>query len=142
MTDGDPPRRILAVDFGDRRTGLAATDPTGTIVSPLETRTRLTDRACAGEVAAIAAERKTEVIVVGLPLAARGEIGARARRTLEFVTVLRAVAPCPVDTIDESYSTDEAHSRLKQGGLKAARRRKLADGVAALVILERFRGHG
>lgn len=131
------PARLLAVDFGDRRTGLAATDPTGTIVSPLPALSGLDDRSCAAAIAATARERETELIVVGLPLAARGEIGHRAKRTLAFVDVLRGVAPCPIDTVDESYSTDEAHRRMQ--GMKAAQRRRHADSVAAVVILERYR---
>jgi RNase H-fold protein (predicted Holliday junction resolvase) len=52
---------------------------------------------------------------------------------------LQAALPVPVVAVDESHSTDEAHERLKQGGLKAKRRKDLADSVAALVILERYR---
>ena len=136
------PRRILAVDFGDRRTGLAATDPTGTIVSPLEVLNGLDDRACAQAIAEIATERNTQVIVVGLPLAASGEVGHRGRRTLTFVRQLKKLASCPVDTVDETHTTDVAHQRLKQAGLKAARRKRLADSVAAMVILERYRSGG
>ena len=125
------------MDFGDRRTGLAATDPTGTIITPLETLTGLDDRSCAAAIAETARERETQVIVVGLPLAARGEVGPRAQRTLTFVDVLRKASPCPVDTVDETYTTDEAHRRMQ--GMKAARRRRYADSVAAVVILERYR---
>ena len=135
-------RRILAVDFGDRRTGLAATDGTGTIVVPLTTLHGLADAACAKAIAATALDRGSEVIVVGLPLDGHGEIGARAKRTLGFVEVLRAVAPCPVETFDETHTTDEAHAMLKEAGLKAARRRQLADSVAAMVICQRFKAFG
>lgn len=141
MSDsGRRPTRILAVDFGDRRTGLAATDPTGTIVSPLERIEGRTDQECASEIAEIARERETELIVVGVPLAARGEVGVRAKRTLQFVEALGKVAPCPIETVDESFSTDEAHRRMQ--GMKAAQRKKHADSVAAVVILERYRSFG
>lgn len=131
-------KRVLAVDFGDRRTGLAATDGSGTLVVPLPTLHGFTDRACADAIVALAAERDSEVIVVGLPLDTRGKVGPRARRTLDFVEIVRACTTCPVETADETYSTDEAHARLKAMGLKAARRRNLADSVAAMVICERF----
>ena len=131
-------KRVLAVDFGDRRTGLAATDGSGTLVVPLPALHGSTDRDCAAAIAAVARERDSEVIVVGLPLDARGKVGERARRTLEFVESLRQVAPCTVDTVDETHSTDEAHERLKAMGMKAARRRAVADSVAAMVICERF----
>lgn len=132
-------KRILAVDFGDARTGLAATDYTGTIVVPLPPVVVRARAECARAVAELARERQSEAIVVGLPLDAEGGVGARARATLEFVAALRQLAPCPVHTVDETHSTDEAHARLKAAGLKAARRKQLADSVAAMVILERFR---
>ena len=132
-------RRILAVDFGDRRTGLAASDYTGTIIVPLEPIVGLTERDCAQEIASIAADRDSEVIVIGMPLDRRGLIGPRAERTQRFVALVRAAAKDrEVATVDETSTTDEAHQRLKEGGLKAARRKKLADSVAAIVILERY----
>lgn len=131
--------RILAIDFGDRRTGLAATDGSGTIVLPLTALHGLDDQACAAAIRAVAIDRQSDVVVVGLPLNNRGKVGPRAQRTLQFVEILRKAVACEVATIDETYSTDEAHERLKQGGLTAARRRALADSVAAMVICERYR---
>lgn len=133
------PRRLLAVDYGDARTGLAATDWTGTIAVPLP---RIDSRDLAQVVAAIAElarERATEVVVVGMPLQSDGSSGPRAQRTSAFCERLRRAVPCPVEVVDESHSTDEAHELLKAGGLKAAQRKRLADSVAALVVLERFR---
>lgn len=132
--------KVLAVDFGDRRTGLAATDATGKIAVPLPTLTGLTQERCAAAIATLARERATEIVVVGLPLDADGSRGPRALKTLAFVGRLRKVAPCPVTTIDESHTTDEAHERLAE--LPAARRRRLADQVAAIVILERYLAGG
>ena len=131
--------RILAVDFGDRRTGLAATDSIGKIAFPLPALIGLSDQDCAAEIAKLATERESDVIVVGMPLDQLGRPGMRARRTMKWVQVLEKVAPCPVATTDEAMSTDEAHRRLKDYGIKAARRKKLADGIAAMVILERYR---
>lgn len=133
------PRRILAVDFGDARTGLAATDWTGAIAVPLPRIDARDEAAVVRAIAALVAERDTQLIVVGVPLAVDGGPGARAERTAKFVAALQRAVPCPVETIDESHTTDEAHERLKQGGLKASRRKQLADSVAALVILERYR---
>lgn len=133
------PQRILAVDFGDARTGLAATDWTGTIAVPLGRIDARDDDAVVAAIAAVVRERDTQVVVLGMPLAIGSEPGARAQRTAAFRARLAAAVPCPVDVVDESHSTDEAHERLKQGGLKAKRRKDLADSVAALVILERYR---
>lgn len=132
-------RRILAVDFGDRRTGLAATDFSGKISFPLPALVGLVDQACADEIAKLASERESEVIVIGMPLDLQGRPGQRARRTQDFIDLVKKVAPCPVAITDEALSTDEAHRRLKDLGVKAARRKKLADSIAAMVILERYR---
>jgi len=136
----NPPRRILAVDFGEKRTGLAATDWSGTIAVPLPRIEAGDDDAVIAAIVEVVRERETELVVLGMPLAIDGSLGQRARRTALFRDRLRQVLPCPLTTEDESHSTDEAHERLKAGGLKAARRRELADSTAALVILERYRG--
>ena len=132
-------RRILAVDFGDARTGLAATDWTGSITVPLPRLDERDETKLVAAIAAIVRERETEVVVVGMPLSADGSAGQRAQKTNGFRERLQKALPCPVHAIDESSSTDEAHERLKAGGMKASRRKELADSVAALVILERYR---
>jgi putative Holliday junction resolvase len=134
-----PPQRILAVDFGDARTGLAATDWTGTIVVPLPRIDARDDATVVAAIAAVVRERDTQLVVLGMPLAAEGLSSARAQRTAAFRERLAGALPCPVDAVDESHSTDEAHERLKAGGMKASRRKELADSVAAIVILERYR---
>ncbi len=136
------PRRILAVDFGDRRTGLAGTDWTGSIVVPLEKLEGLDDEACCQAIAALAKERDSEVIVFGLPFGAQGQATKRTERTREVAIRLAKMADCPVDTVDEALSTDEAHDRLKSMGVKAAQRKKIADSVSAMVILERYQAMG
>ena len=134
-----PIQRILAVDFGDARTGLAATDWTGTISVPLGRIEARDDQTVIQAIVEQVRERQTQVVVLGMPLAHDGSAGPRALRTAAFRTKLQAALPCPVVAVDESNSTDEAHARLKEGGLKAKKRKDLADSVAALVILERYR---
>jgi putative Holliday junction resolvase len=129
---------MLAVDFGERRTGLAATDWTGTIVVPLP-RIEGDEAAVIAAIVEVVRERETELVVLGMPLAIDGGHGQRAQRTAQFRDRLQQALPCPLATVDESNSTDEAHERLKAGGLKAKRRKELADSTAALVILERYR---
>lgn len=134
-----PIQRILAVDFGDARTGLAATDWTGTISVPLGRIDARDDKLVVAAILDLVRERQTQVVVLGMPLAHDGSAGPRAQRTAAFRDRLQAALPCPVAAVDESNSTDEAHARLKEGGLKAKKRKDLADSVAALVILERYR---
>lgn len=133
-----PPKRILAVDFGDRRTGLAGTDFTGTISTPLPKLEGLNDEQCAAAIHELVRERDTELVVVGLPLTNKDEEGPRAARTREFVKRLEGLLPCPVTTMDERNTTDEAHALLKESGMKAAKRRQFTDSIAALVILRRY----
>ncbi|MGC6486539.1 MAG: Holliday junction resolvase RuvX [Planctomycetota bacterium] len=134
-----PRSRILAVDFGDARTGLAGTDWTGAIAVPLPRIDSRDQDEVVRQVVALCAERDAQAIVVGMPLTVDGGVGERAQRTADFVRRLQAATSLPVATIDESHTTDEAHERLKSGGMKAKRRRDFADSVAALVILERYR---
>lgn len=132
-------RRLLAVDFGDARTGLAATDWTGSIAVPLPRIDSRNDGEVIAAVAALVRERDTQVVVLGMPLTRDGTPGQRAQRTAAFHERLRLALAVPVVTVDESHTTDEAHERLREGGLKAKRRKDLADSVAALIILERYR---
>lgn len=134
-----PIRRILAVDFGDARTGLAATDWTGSIVVPLPRIDARDDAAVVAAIVELVRERDSQVVVLGMPLSIDGSAGQRAVRTASFRTRLQQALGIPVHAVDESHTTDEAHERLKEGGLKAKRRKDLADSVAAMIILERFR---
>lgn len=132
--------RALAVDYGERRTGLAATDWTASICLPLPRFDEADPRALTTRIAELVRERDTQVVVLGMPLLHDGSEGQRAKATQLFRTLLElAIAPVPVVTVDESHSTDEAHERLKDLGLKASRRKEVADSIAALVILERWR---
>lgn len=134
-----PKSRILAVDYGDARTGLAATDWTGIIAVPLARIDSRDRRDVVRKVLEMASERDTQGIVVGLPLTLDGSAGERAQHTQQFVDLLKKATALPVATIDESHTTDEAHERLKQGGMKAKKRKDHADSISALVILERYR---
>ncbi|MFN8186747.1 MAG: Holliday junction resolvase RuvX [Gaiellales bacterium] len=97
--------KVLALDYGSARTGVAVSDSTGTIVRPLEVVKRASSRAGLRRIAELVAAEHAERIVVGLPLTPRGEHGVQARETEEFVSVLRAVTEVPVDTYDERFTT-------------------------------------
>jgi putative Holliday junction resolvase len=97
--------KVLALDFGAARTGVAVSDPTGTLARPL----RVVERAAAGagldELVALIREEAPERVVVGLPLTLRGERGEQARATDAFVDALRARVEVPVETYDERFTT-------------------------------------
>jgi putative pre-16S rRNA nuclease len=97
--------KILALDFGAARTGVAVSDPTGTVARPLTTvQSALTDAGFARLLDVISAEAPG-VIVVGMPLTLRGEHGEQAQATAAFVERLRATCDVPVETYDERFTS-------------------------------------
>jgi putative Holliday junction resolvase len=97
--------KVLALDFGSARTGVAVSDPTGTVARPMTTVERATtDAGFAALVDVISAE-EPELVVVGMPLTLRGEHGEQARATEAFVERLRAAIAAPVDTFDERFTS-------------------------------------
>jgi putative transcription antitermination factor YqgF len=100
--------RVLALDYGSARTGVAVSDPTGTVARPLGVVERAgTDNGLA-ELARIARAEEAERVVVGLPLTMRGTRGEQAVETEGFVDALRAVLEVPVELFDERFTTDLA----------------------------------
>jgi putative Holliday junction resolvase len=97
--------KVLALDYGAARTGLAVSDPTGTIARPLGVVERAASEAGLAELLEIAAREEVDQIVVGLPLTLRGEHGSQATETERFVEALRAATDLPVDTFDERFTT-------------------------------------
>jgi putative Holliday junction resolvase len=97
--------KVLALDFGSARTGVAVSDPTGTVARPVTTVERAaTDSGFAKLLEVIAAEAP-ELVVVGMPLTLRGEHGEQARETDAFVEQLRAAVETPVETYDERFTS-------------------------------------
>jgi len=97
--------KVLALDYGSARTGVAVSDPTGMLARPLEVISRADTAAGLARVRALVAEHEAELVVVGLPLTLRGEHGAQARETERFVAALRGVLGVPVETFDERFTT-------------------------------------
>ena len=97
--------KVLALDYGAARTGVAVSDPTGTIVRPLGVVVRAASEDGLAELAGIVREEKPELVVVGMPLTLRGEHGQQAQETEAFVDALRAVVDAPVETYDERFTT-------------------------------------
>ncbi|HEX2505954.1 MAG TPA: Holliday junction resolvase RuvX [Gaiellaceae bacterium] len=106
--------KVLALDYGAARTGLAVSDPTGTIARPLGVVERAATQAGLAEVADLAEREDVEQIVVGLPVTLRGERGSQAAETERFVEALRGATAIPVETFDERFTTRLA--RANGGG--------------------------
>jgi putative Holliday junction resolvase len=96
---------VLALDYGEARTGVAVSDPTGTLARPLCVVERAASDRGLARVAELVREQEAERVVVGLPLTLRGEHGAQAQETARFVEALRARIPIPVESFDERFTT-------------------------------------
>jgi putative Holliday junction resolvase len=97
--------KVLALDYGAARTGVAVSDPTGTLARPLCVVERASSEAGLARLAELVREEGPERVVVGLPLTLRGEHGAQAQETARFLDSLRAVLTVPVETFDERFTT-------------------------------------
>ena len=105
--------RVLALDYGAARTGVAISDPTGTIARPLGVVEHAATPAGLASIGALVAREEAERVVVGLPLTLRGERGSQAEETEVFVRALREAISVPVETYDERFTTSLAS---KDGG--------------------------
>ena len=130
--------RLLGLDVGERRIGLAISDPLGTIASPLRVLDRKETTDPIGEIIAEAQALEVETIVVGMPLTLRGEIGPAAELMQEFVEKLRARSPIPVEIIDERLTTKVAERDMIRAGMSREGRRETIDKVAAALILQSY----
>ncbi len=128
--------RILAVDWGERRIGLAVCDPTGTIASGLETLIVRAAAEAPARVAAVAAELEADSIVVGLPLLLSGEHGASAEAATRFADALREASGRPVHLYDERLTSALSQRRMLERGERASRRKARVDQGAAVALLE------
>lgn len=99
---------MLALDFGRARTGVAVSDPTGTVARPLRVIERAGSAAGLAELTRLIGEEEAERVVVGMPLTLKGERGEQARETEAFVAALAEVTDVPVETYDERFTTDLA----------------------------------
>ena len=97
--------KVLALDYGAARTGVAVSDPTGTLARPLRTVERAASEDGLREVAELVRAEHAERVVVGLPLTLRGERGEQARETERFAEALDAILDVPVERFDERFTT-------------------------------------
>jgi len=97
--------KVLALDYGSARTGVAVSDPTGTVARPVTTVERVGTDAGFAKLLAVIAGETPELVVVGMPLTLRGTEGEQARETTAFVARLRAAVDSPVETYDERFTS-------------------------------------
>jgi len=130
--------RILGIDYGHKRFGLALSDEGETLASPLPVYQRRDTKEDHAFLAALIHEKKVGRIVVGLPRNMDGSLGEMANEVLTFVDTLRQRLGHPVDTFDERLSSAEAERVLIQADLSRKRRKTLKDSLAAVLILQGY----
>lgn len=131
-----PRGRLLAVDYGSRRIGLAISDPDGLLATPLETFERRDDRSAARRIARTAEREGVRGLVVGEPRRLDGTRGDAAHRAERFARRLEETTGLPVERVDESLTSVEAERRLRAAGLDPAADPGRIDAVAAQIVLE------
>jgi putative Holliday junction resolvase len=115
--------KVLALDYGSARTGVAVSDPTGTVARPLDVVERAATDDGIARLVELARREEVDRIVVGLPVTLRGERGAQAQETERFVELLRAATEVSVETFDERFTTklaDASDTRAEQDAVAAA----------------------
>ena len=128
--------RILGVDYGDVRTGLAVSDPTGFLASGIGYVSPGGIEKTADKVAEVAAEQRAVAIVVGLPRNMDGSEGFRAERCREFAALLREKTGLPVAMIDERMTTMSASRYLNETNTRGQKRKGVIDTLSAQIILQ------
>jgi len=130
--------RVLAIDFGEARIGLAISDPAGKQAVPLTTLHRTSDQDAIGQIGDIVAQEDVERLVIGDPRNMDGTVGDSAIRVRSFRRKILAQIPLPCDLVDESLTSVEALERLRDAGLDPRRHPEKVDAVAAQILLEQF----
>lgn len=130
--------RVLGLDPGARRIGVAVSDPMGWSAQGLPTIQRQSDKQAIEEIRRIVEDLGVERIVVGLPRNMDGTIGTQARKVLALAELLRASLGLPVETWDERLTTVAAQKSMTETRLSRARRKRTVDRIAAQFILQGY----
>jgi putative Holliday junction resolvase len=131
--------RVMGVDVGTARVGLALSDPTGALASPLQTLRRAKNKSDLDKLAALVVEHEVTEVVVGEPVHLSGASGASAEDASNYAQELADRIPdVPVILIDERLSTVTAASHLREAGIDSRKQRPVIDQAAAVVILQQF----
>ena len=130
--------RVLGIDYGERRLGLAISDETRTIASGLEVYERRSPERDLHHLKEVVERYGVERVVLGLPLHMDGSYGPKAQEVLQFKEQLEEALKMPVDLMDERLTTREAERVLLEADLSRRRRRGIRDQLAAVLILQGY----
>jgi putative Holliday junction resolvase len=130
--------RVIGIDLGARRIGVAVTDGLNLTAQPHSTLARHGGQRDLDAIGAVVRSFAAERVVLGHPVTPEGTVGRAAKSAQAFAERLRVALGIPVDLVDESFSTVEAEAVLLQADLSRARRKQVVDRLAAAVILQRW----
>lgn len=130
--------KIMSVDYGDARTGLAVCDKTEFLASPLTVINEYNAERCAEKIASYVSSEKPELIVVGLPKNMDGTEGDRAEKCRDFGKLIAKKTGVEVVMWDERCTTVSAHQILNETNVRGKKRKAVVDAVAAVIILESY----
>lgn len=131
-------KRYIAFDIGDKRIGIAVSDPFGSMALPLETYHRKNFAVDVAYLIKKAEERAADEIVCGLPLNFDGSDSEQTQKTRTFIAEIQSKTKIPVVAFDERFSTREAHRVLISEDMRRDKRKQVVDAVAASFILEDY----
>ncbi|MGB9735541.1 MAG: Holliday junction resolvase RuvX [bacterium] len=131
-------KRILAIDYGDVRIGLAVNDALGITAQGVCSFKRTTLDADLGRISDVIRSRKIEEIIVGMPYMLDGSKGAKAKQVEEFIAILKQHFDIPVVEWDERYTTVQAEEILESAGVNRKKKKSVVDMLAATFILESY----
>jgi putative Holliday junction resolvase len=129
--------RLLGLDVGDKRVGVAICDETQTLARPVLTLNRASKKEDFARLDALCREHTVERVIVGLPKTLRGEEGPQARRVRRYAAELQAALNLPIEFWDERFSTVEARDMMMAAGRKLSSKGEI-DAIAATVILQEY----
>lgn len=132
------PGRVMALDIGGRRIGVALSDTTRTLASPLTTIRAAPQTAALSHIARLVAQHDVTELVAGLPLTLNGEIGPQAQIIQAFVAELQHIVVIPIHLFDERLTSVAAERLMVDLGLKPEQRKARIDEIAASIILQDF----
>lgn len=130
--------RIMGLDIGEKRIGVALSDPLRIIASALTVIERTTDDAAIKQIIEAARQNEVERIVIGLPRSLNGSLGKQAQTVQAFIELLKSHTELPIVTWDERFSTVAAERTLLEAGTRRDKRKKHRDAVAAAFILQGY----
>lgn len=130
--------RVMGLDFGEKRIGVAMSDPMGILASPLTVIETESSERAVDRIISLTQEHEVERIIVGLPRSLDGTEGKQAQAALSFIEILKGSVAIPVETWDERFSTVAASRMMREAGVKKGKKKKPLDSAAAAIILQNY----